>query len=427
MKSTGIVWIPEVGDEWETYKVAHGFSAVGSGTTPDTENPAYYDGDVPWVTTSELRETVITDTTKKVTSRALREHSALKLFPPGTLLIAMYGATIGRLGILGISACMNQACCALGRGTFLESRFVYYWLLGFREHVIQLASGGGQPNISQEKIRSIRIPAPPREAQIRIASFLDRKIAAADALIAKKERLIELLQEKRQSLITQAVTKGLDPKVSMKESGIVGLGGVPSHWRVERSRVFWREAGERSTKGDEELLTVSHITGVTPRSEKSDVNMFLAETMEGYKRCAIDDLAVNTMWAWMGALGVSQVAGIVSPSYNVYRLRRPQEHHPRYFDLLYRTPLYVAEINRWSKGIWSSRLRLYPQEFFSMRTLAPPVEEQRLIVEHITDALAKDDAVLSVFALSIEKLREYRRALITAAVTGGIDVSKEAA
>ena len=129
-----------------------------------------------------------------------------------------------------------------------------------------------------------------------------------------------MLQEKRQALISHAVTKGLNPDAPMKDSGVEWLGEVPAHWEVRRNKSIYQEIDDRSTTGEEELLSVSHITGVTARSEKT-VNMFMAETLENYKRCQPGDLVINTMWAYMGALGTAKIPGVVSPSYNVYRGR----------------------------------------------------------------------------------------------------------
>lgn len=112
-KSSRIEWLGDVPEHWEIWKVAHGFQMTGSGTTPPPDNPDWYDGDVCWVTTSELREKVITDTEKKISQEALKNFSALKVFPEGALAIAMYGATIGRLGIFGVAAATNQACGVL--------------------------------------------------------------------------------------------------------------------------------------------------------------------------------------------------------------------------------------------------------------------------------------------------------------------------
>ena len=142
-KDSRINWLENVPENWEVWKVTHGFEIIGSGTTPKSEDPDYYDGDIPWVTTTELRETTIMDTSKKITLKALNDYSALRLYPAGTLLIAMYGATIGRLGILGISASVNQACCAFSMPTKFNLEFFYYWLMYRRPVLISLSVGWG--------------------------------------------------------------------------------------------------------------------------------------------------------------------------------------------------------------------------------------------------------------------------------------------
>ncbi len=171
---------------------------------------------------------------------------------------------------------------------------------------------------------------------------------------------------------------------------------------------------------------MSHLTGVTRRADKPDVTMFMAESLEGYKRCAAGDLIVNTMWAFMGAVGVAQEPGVVSPSYNVYRLREPDGYHTRFLDLLYRTPVYKSEMFRYSQGVWHSRLRLYPDAFFDLRTLSPPPDEQSRILARVSALDTGDKHLSTQLHTSIETLREYRTALISAAVTGKIDVRGEA-
>ena len=214
------------------------------------------------------------------------------------------------------------------------------------------------------------LPVPPLPQQRAIADYLDRETARLDALVAAKERVLGLLAEKRRALITRAVTRGLDPRAPLRDSGIPWLGEIPAHWETERSRWLFRERDQRSETGEEELLTVSHLTGVTLRSEK-DVNMFEAETTEGYKICLSGDLVINTLWAWMGAMGVSPVNGIVSPAYNVYQPGPRLE--PSYVDALVRLPVFAQEVTRYSKGVWSSRLRLYPEGFFEVFLPVPSI------------------------------------------------------
>lgn len=207
---------------------------------------------------------------------------------------------------------------------------------------------------------------------------------------------------------------------AMRDSGVKSLGAIPAHWVVERNKTVLREINERSL-GGEELLTVSHLTGVTPRADKQDVTMFLAESTDNCKRCQPMDLAINTMWAWMGALGIVSTPGIVSPSYNVYRFRRPSDHEPRYFDYLFRSAPYVAEINRYSKGVWTSRLRLYPESFLQMPVLLPPKREQQAIVNFLNNKTAAIDALIARKERLFELLEEKRQALITHLVTKGVD------
>jgi len=258
--------------------------------------------------------------------------------------------------------------------------------------------------------------------QAMIATFLDQETAEIDALIEAKQRLLDLL-EKRRAIVTEAIMRGLDPVAPMRPSGIDWLGDIPAHWKTERSRWLFQERDERSIAGEEELLTVSHLTGVTPRSEKN-VNMFEAETNEGYKLCFAGDLVINTLWAWMGAMGTARVDGIVSPAYNVYT--PGSRIDPDYVDALVRIPVFAQEVTRYSKGVWSSRLRLYPEGFFETYMPVPPIEEQREIVGHIAAETTKIDRLRAATEHSITLLKERRGALIAAAVTGQIDIPEAA-
>lgn len=279
------------------------------------------------------------------------------------------------------------------------------------------ANGVTRFGLPKSEIGAMRIPVPPLPMQHAIADYLDREAARVDALVAVKERVLGLIAEKRRALITRAVTRGVDPHVPLRDSGIPWLGEVPAHWETERARWLFRERDYRSDTGEEELLTVSHLTGVTPRSEK-DVYMFEAETTEGYKICLKGDLVINTLWAWMGAMGVAPVNGIVSPAYNVYEPKGRLE--PGYVDALVRLPVFAQEVTRYSKGVWSSRLRLYPEGFFEVTLPVPPLPEQRQIISFLADRDRRLDGLKAAAEKTIALLKERRSALIAAAVTGQI-------
>lgn len=281
-------------------------------------------------------------------------------------------------------------------------------------------------NIDYERLSRAYMPLPPDDEQAAISRFLDWANGRLERAIRAKRKVIALLNEQKQAIIHRAVTRGLDPSVPLKPSGIPWLGDIPRHWEVRRAKYLYYEIDERSTHGSEELLSVSHLTGVTPRSQKN-ITMFKAASYAGHKLCRPGDLVVNTMWAWMGALGVSTHAGIISPAYAVYRPRRPEGIVGIYMDGLLRSRPYVSNIICRSTGVRASRLRLYPEEFFRLPIIQPPAEEQHRIVERFQGETAELDTAISRLEREIELLREYRTRLVADVVTGKLDVRKAAA
>lgn len=199
---------------------------------------------------------------------------------------------------------------------------------------------------------------------------------------------------------------------------------VPEHWNEQRAKTFFREVDERSRTGQEELLSVSHLTGVTPRSQKN-VTMFKAASYVGSKMCQPGDIVINTLWAWMAALGASRHTGIVSPAYGVYRPHRADSFNPTYLDYLLRTRAYTAEYIGRSTGIRASRLRLYPNQFLDIALLQPPRPEQDQIVAY----LRAQDAHIARFIKAkrdlIGLLSEQKHTIIEGAVTQGLDATTE--
>ena len=197
---------------------------------------------------------------------------------------------------------------------------------------------------------------------------------------------------------------------------------VPAHWDEQRAKVYFREIDERSKTGKEELLSVSHLTGVTPRSQKN-VTMFKAESYVGHKVCRPGDVVINTLWAWMAALGAARHVGLVSPAYGIYRPRRTDNFNPTYLDYLLRTRAFVAEYTCRSTGIRASRLRLYPKQFLDIPIICPPLVEQDQIVAYLRAQDAHIARLIKAKRDMIALLNEQKLRIIDQAVTRGLDAS----
>ena len=308
-------------------------------------------------------------------------------------------------------------------GYSLERRYFAYVLRAVTTHIEQEKTHGiiGLVHVTKPELGSAAVPLAPPEEQVAMVRFLDHANGRLGRVIRAKQKVIALLREQKQAIIHGAVTRGLDPTVPLKPSGIPWLGDIPKHWEMLRAKYLFREVDERSSSGNEELLSVSHITGVTPRSQKN-ITMFKARSYVGHKLCRPGDLVVNTMWAWMAALGVSPHTGIISPAYAVYRPRSAERTVGGYIDGLLRTRPYVANIICRSTGVRASRLRLYPEEFFQLPIILPPVPEQQHIVHSIATETAQLNAAITRLEREIELLREYRTRLVADVVTGKLDV-----
>lgn len=207
LRPSGIDWIGNIPEHWAIRKVAQIFHGIGSGTTPTSGSNKYYSEDgVNWLQTGDLNDGNINDTSKKITTTALIDFSSLKIYPKGSIVIAMYGATIGKLGKLNIETTTNQACCVLPKSNEIDNDFAFYVFWAGKRALINSAYGGGQPNISQDTIKSFKFALPPLSEQQAIADYLDKKCAEIDGLKAKLSKKRETLTELRQSIISEVVT-----------------------------------------------------------------------------------------------------------------------------------------------------------------------------------------------------------------------------
>lgn len=238
--------------------------------------------------------------------------------------------------------------------------------------------------------------------------------------MSQRERELRTLEELRKAEIASVVTRGLNPDVPMRDSGIPWLGQIPAHWEVETIRSLFRLASEKNANPDATLLSLSQYDGISLKKDAGKTGMFEAESIIGYNVVHKGQFVMNIMLAWNGSYAVSEYDGVISPAYCVFNFIK--SCNKKYFDFLLRQPSYAAAFKTQSKGLIDSRLRLYPQYFKSFPIIIPPVEEQNQIVDYINSKTTKIDGLIADLTAEIEKLREYKQRLISDAVTGQIDV-----
>lgn len=415
-KDSGIEWIGEIPSHWESWKISHAFNRIGSGTTPESGNPIYHEnGTVNWLNTGDLNDGFLDSCSKQITQKALEDYSSLKLFPAGSLVIAMYGATIGKTAILNFETTTNQACCVFCESEIINLRFLQYWFIGNKEQIINLAIGGGQPNISQNILKDIRLWCPDYSEQLRLINYLDYKTTQIDDLIAKKERLIQLLEEERTAIINQAVTKGLDPTVPMKDSGIEWLGEIPAHWEVKKLAFEFQS------------LNTKRIPLSAEERGRMDVREY-----DYYGASGVIDKVENYLFEedliLIGEDGANLVTRskrlvfIASGKYwvnNHAHIIKPTNGNINYFCELLELIDYTVYISG------SAQPKLTQEALMSIKIPVPPPSEQNLIFNFLERELETIDKIKGKSQQEIELLKEYKTALISEVVTGKVDVREE--
>jgi type I restriction enzyme, S subunit len=412
-KTSGVEWLGDVPQHWEVKRLK--FSAqLSSMKVLSKESSLNYIG----------MENIESSTGKYITTKSETEGLA-NYFNKGDILFGKLRPYLAKVYLAKNEGICSTEFLVYKAENDIHNSYLHFLMLSpeFINLIDSSTYGSKMPRANSEFIGNQLITIPPLAEQTAIAAYLDEKTTQLDTAIAQKQHMIALLKERRQILIHRAVTQGLDPSVKMKKSGVEWIGDVPEHWEVKRAKFLFDEIDERSKTGEEELLSVSHMTGVTPRSEKN-VSMFMAEDYTGSKLCQKGDLIFNIMWAWMGALGISDRTGIVSPSYAIYR-QKEGSFNSWYLEQLLGDTNYVAHYNRVSTGLHSSRLRFYSTMFFDMKIGFPSLEEQNRIVDFLKINVEKIDTALTLKEQEIVKLKEYKSTLINSAVTGKIRVKSE--
>lgn len=418
MVPTSERWITEVPSQWDMRRLKTLFRERSVKGYPD----------LPLLAATQAKGVVTKETYGLRTVIAQSGLENLKLVEPGDFVISLRSFE-GGIEVSHARGIISPAYTVLRiqdqslHGYFVRLFKSRYFLDAIRLSVTGIREG---QNVDYARLGRSLVTVPTPASCRAIVRYLDHAELRIAKAIAAKQDVVRQLREARLAMISETVLAGSGTEVERMDSGIPGVGSVPAHWRIRRSKYVWKAVDVRSITGFEERLTVSSASGIVPRSTKN-VTMFEAATYVGHKVVQPNDLVVNSLWAWAGGLGVSAHHGLVSPVYGVYRLRDDAQCDPAFMHNLLRSNACQWQFQVRSKGIWRSRLSITDEAFFDMLLPIPPLEEQRTIAATIRTQTTNIDKAIASVLDEIALLKEYRTRLISDVVTGKLDVRDEAA
>ncbi len=344
-----------------------------------------------------------------------------KLYPNNLLMCLFdYDVTPRCIGLIKNKGLTSPAYSQFIMKNNNSSRYYYYYylMIDTTKELLHLAKNL-RHSFTEEQLGAIKTPVPPIEEQEKIADFLDSKCSEIDAISAEIQEQIATLEEYKKSVITEAVTKGLDPNAEIKDSGIEWIGQIPKDWKIKKFKhQLYRN--EVKNKGNLLVLSLYRDYGVIPKSSRDDNHNVTSEDTSKYKFVRIGDFVVNKMKAWQGSVAVSNNEGIVSPAYYVYSFKK-SNYNKRYFHYLLRS-CYKDEFRRLSGGIREGQWDLPAERLEDTLIIIPPLTIQNSIVEFLDSKSAEIDAVIEDKQKQLETLEEYKKTMIYEYVTGKKEV-----
>ena len=417
-----IGWVPH---DWKDVRLKHVLRAPV--TDGPHETPVFVDDGFPFLSVDGIQNgEIVFEGCRFISERNFLEYRRKASPELGDLLMGKAASTgkIARVRTTQAFAIWSPLALLKFDESTVDSRFLEYVLKtpALQQQIDDLCNANTQKNIGMGDIPKLAFALPTLQEQLRIANFLDDKTARIDALIAEKEQLILKLEEYWKSKAAEMVLRGLHSDVQTVETGIPWLGEIPSHWQLVPLKSLFRLVAEAAPDNHGlQLLSLYTSIGVRPRSEL-EARGNKASSTDGYWLVRENDLVVNKLLAWMGAIAGSAYSGVTSPAYDI--LRPSLTVNTWYFDALFRSDIYLPEFKSKSRGIMEMRLRLYWDQLGTVKVPCPPKMEQDEIVAELKERKSRVDVLLDHCNQHIARLREYRSSLISAAVTGQLDISQ---
>lgn len=428
MKETGISWFPLIPADWQTGRIKDILSVLtdytANGSFGDlAKNVTYldYEDYARLVRLTDLREN-LKNMGVYVDENGYSYLSKSSLFG-GEILVANVGAYAGlfcEMPTVDYPATLAPNMFLLRTNdVMLQHYLLYVGLSSFVwEQLCQKAISSAQPKLNKTDVKTTFIPIPPISEQRRIADYLDIKCAQFDSTISDIQSQIEALEEYKRSVITEAVTKGLDPDVEMRDSGVQWIGMMPTHWDCQRGKYLLRYV-QKPVRDDDGVITCFRDGEVTLRSNRREEGFTMADKEIGYQGIDVGDLVVHGMDGFAGSIGISDSRGKASPVLNVL----DTEQNKRYIMYYLRSMAYNDVFVALATGIRVRSCDLRWNKLAELLYPMPPVEEQQAIVEHIDSVLERTNAIIADKKQQIETIEEYKKSLIFEYVTGKKEVA----
>jgi type I restriction enzyme S subunit len=430
LKDSGIQWVGLIPKEWDVIRLKNSVEGCFNGIWGDDPDEGLFD--TPCIRVADFDRTKNSVSLKKLTMRKIELASSNPRFlKRGDLLIEKSGG--GEQSPVGNVVIFNhtfKAVCSnfVGRLPVRSQHSSHYWnfvhqsIYAIRLNTCSIKQNTGIQNLDTTQYLDERVPTPPLSEQRQIAAYLNRETAKLDELIAKQQKLIKLLQEKRQTVISQTVTKGLDPNAKMKDSGVEWLGEVPQHWNLLRGKSLFKIKKRIAGKLGLEILSITQ-KGIKVKDTESGGGQ-LSMDYSKYQLVFPGDFAMNHMDLLTGYVDISKYHGVTSPDYRVFEMKGDQD---AFFSKFYKFVLQNCYHEKlfFPFGQGSSQLgrwRLPTEAFNEFVYPVPPIDEQRAIANLIEVEISRSETLTNKANTCISLLKEHRQALITAAVTGKIDV-----
>ncbi|WP_160243356.1 restriction endonuclease subunit S [Acinetobacter indicus] len=424
-KDSGVEWLGEVPEHWDVKRLKYLFS-IKNGATPKSNVSQFWDGDIKWVTPSDLSKLEsheIAESSRTITVEGFNSCGT-NLVPAGSIIVSCR-APIGSLAITLTSLCTNQGCKSLVASKILNIKFYFYFLSISADKLNSLGNGTTFLELSSFELKNLSILAPRLEEQAQIVAFLDTETSRIDNLIAKQEKLIEKLEEHRKSVISHAVTKGLDPSATMRDSGVEWLGEVPEHWYVTSvKRAYNVKLGkmlqpEKKNENDvlKKFLKASNISWTDISSTENE--MWFSENDILQLRLEKGDLLITEG----GDVGKSCIWDSTQEMYYQNSINRVRPKPNGLNKFLYYFIFSLKSIGYIDILCNKATIAHFTAEKLNeMILLLPSINEQIEIVQYLDEKCLKINNLIGEQNRLITKLKEYRTSIISHAVTGKIDV-----